>query len=72
MLRVLDGRLARHPHLVGDAYGIADVMAWPWIRAAAESIGVPIDDLPALSRWYRAVGERPAVRRGVRVPAAEG
>ena len=65
---VLDGRLARHPHLAGDAYGIADVMTWPWIRAAVEGIGVPIDDLPALSRWYAAVGERPAVRRGLRVP----
>ena len=68
VLGVLDGRLARHPHLAGEAYGIADVMTWPWIRAAVESIGVPIDDLPALSRWYRAVGERPAVRRGLAVP----
>ncbi len=68
VLGVLDGRLARHPHLAGDAYGIADVMTWPWIRAAVESIGVPIDDLPALSRWYAAVGERPAVRRGLAVP----
>lgn len=31
-------------------------------------IGVPIDDLPALSRWYATVGERPAVRRGLAVP----
>lgn len=68
VLGVLDGRLARHPHLAGDAYGIADVMTWPWIRAAVEGIGVPIDDLPALSRWYAAVGERPAVRRGLAVP----
>ena len=68
VLGVLDGRLARHPHLVGEAYGVADVMTWPWIRAAVESIGVSIDDLPALSRWYAAIGERPAVRRGLAVP----
>lgn len=68
VLGVLDGRLARHPHLAGEAYGIADVMTWPWIRAAVEGIGVPIDDLPALSRCYAAVGGRPAVRRGLAVP----
>ncbi len=68
VLRVLDGQLARHAHLAGEAYGIADVMTWPWIRAAVEGIGVPIDDLPALSRWYAAVGGRPAVRRGLAVP----
>jgi GST-like protein len=68
VLGVLDGRLVRHPHLVGEAYGIADVMTWPWIRAAVEGIGVPIDDFPALSRWYAAVGDRPAVRRGLAVP----
>lgn len=65
---VLDGQLARHAHLAGDAYGIADVMTWPWIHAAVDKLGFALDAHPDLDRWYRAVGERPAVRRGLAVP----
>lgn len=68
--RVLDGQLGRHAHLAGEAYGIADIMTWPWIDAALHQVGVGLDVHPNLARWHAAIADRPAVRRGLRVPAA--
>jgi len=66
---VLDGQLARHEHLAGAEYGIADVMTWPWINAAIDKLSFALDTHPHLARWFAAVGARPAVRRGLLVPA---
>ncbi|MBV9078488.1 MAG: glutathione S-transferase N-terminal domain-containing protein [Methylobacteriaceae bacterium] len=69
VFRVLDGQLGRHAHIVGEAYGIADVMTWPWIHAAVTRLGLALDANPHLARWYAAVAARPAVQRGLAVPA---
>jgi GST-like protein len=69
VLGVLDGQLARTEHLAGPEYGIADVMTWPWINAAVHKLGFTLDARPHLARWFEAIGQRPAVRRGLRVPA---
>lgn len=66
---VLDTRLADHEYLVDD-YSIADMASWPWVRSH-EWAGVSIDDLPHLSRWFKAIGERPAVERGLNIPPKE-
>ena len=66
--RVLDGQLARHAHIAGEAYGIADVMTWPWIHAGLSKLGLALDATPHLARWYMAVAARPAVLRGLAVP----
>ncbi|MGO1081152.1 glutathione S-transferase family protein [Inquilinus sp. CA228] len=68
VLRVLDGTLGRRSHLAGEAYGIADIMNWPWIHAGLVHIGLDLDASPNLRRWYDAVAARPAVQRGLRVP----
>lgn len=65
--RTLDGRLADREHLAGD-YSIADVAAYPWI-ARSHWTTVPLSTHPNLERWFRAVGSRPAVARGMDVPA---
>jgi glutathione S-transferase len=65
---VMDRRLAEVEFLAG-AYSIADMACYPWV-AQHDWSGVALDDLPHLSRWYAAVGERPAVQRGMRIPAA--
>ncbi|HKU99443.1 MAG TPA: glutathione S-transferase N-terminal domain-containing protein [Vineibacter sp.] len=67
VLGVLDRTLAERAWLVSD-YGIADVMTWPWIHAAATKIGLAIDAFPHLLRWYAAIAQRPAVQRGLEVP----
>ncbi|MEO5759814.1 MAG: glutathione S-transferase N-terminal domain-containing protein [Mesorhizobium sp.] len=68
VFRVLDGQLKNHEYIVGGTYGIADVMTWPWIHAAVTKLGLPLDDTPHLRRWYAAIGQRPAVIRGLTVP----
>lgn len=65
---VLDGVLAGRSHLAGEAYGIADIMTWPWIHAGLVHIGVDLDASPNIRRWYDAIAARPAVQRGLRVP----
>jgi glutathione S-transferase len=66
---VMNDRLEDHAYLAGD-YSIADMAAWPWVMQH-DWAGVPIDDLPHLSRWLAAIGERPAVKRGFDVPTPQ-
>ncbi len=68
ILRVLDGELALRPYLVGASYGIADIMVWPWINALPK-LGVTLADTPHLERWHETIAARPAVQRGLAVPA---
>jgi GST-like protein len=66
LYEVLDRRLSDAEFLAGD-YGIADMATWPWV-ASHDWAGVPLDGLESLQRWFDAIGERPAVRRGMDVP----
>jgi GST-like protein len=66
---VLEARLSQAPYIAGSRYGIADIMTWPWIRAGIEELGLHLDNRPRLADWHAAVAQRPAVQRGVRVPA---
>ena len=66
LLGVLDARLADRAHICG-AYGLADVMTWPWVDAAS-GLGIDLADYHALHQWHRAVGSRDAVKRGMAVP----
>jgi glutathione S-transferase/GST-like protein len=66
LFAVLDAQLAAHEYLAGD-YSIADIANWCWVRTAKWS-GIALDGLPHLQRWLAAIGERPAVQRGIAVP----
>ena len=65
---VADRRLAESAYLGGEAYSIADMAAWPWMRYP-ERQGVNRDDYPHFKRWFDGIAERPAVRKGVEVLA---
>ena len=67
---VLDRRLAARDYLA-DQYSIADIATWPWI-ARWPWHRIDWAAYPHLQRWYKAVAERPAVRRGWDVPRATG
>jgi GSH-dependent disulfide-bond oxidoreductase len=58
---VLERRLGNHGYIVGE-YSIADIACYPWI-VPHQGHGQQLDAFPKLSRWFRAVGERPATRR---------
>jgi len=65
---VIDRRLASSAWLGGDEYSIADIATWPWLRNWKNQ-GIELADYPHLNKWFRAIEERPAVQRGVKVLA---
>lgn len=71
LLHVLDTRLAKSPYLAGQDYSIADVATYPWIIAAranlASILGQTFAEAHAITDWLSRVGERPAVRKGMKV-----
>ena len=63
---VLDKRLAEMEYLAGD-YSIADIATWPWISRYPRQ-RMNLHEYPNLLRWYLAIADRPAVKRGYVVP----
>jgi GST-like protein len=66
--RLLEGRLTAKRSLAGDGYTIADIAAFPWIARRGWAT-MRLEDWPAIARWFAEVGARPAVQRGMKVPA---
>ncbi len=69
LFTVLDGHLKDNEYLAGK-YSIADIANWAWVRTHKWS-GVEVDDLPNLKRWLNAIRARPAVQKGILMPASE-
>jgi GST-like protein len=62
---VLDAQLARTgAFIAGREYSIADMAIFPWIRTH-KAQQVPIADFPHVQRWYDALFQRPATKRGL-------
>jgi len=66
--RLLDTRLGATRFLAGDDYSIADIAAFPWV-AKKHWAEMTLDDRPHLARWFADIAARPAVIRGMDVPA---
>lgn len=64
---VLDKQLAEQRFVAGD-YSIADIALFPW-AARHEWQDIDLADFPQVQRWYHDVAARPAVQRGMAVPA---
>ena len=73
LLGVLDRRLAGRAWMMGDAYTIADIAIFPWVRnligayAAGELVG--IDRFANVTRALETFVAREAVQRGLTSPA---
>ena len=65
LYRVLDGQLHGRDWIAGD-YSIADIAAWPWVRAWRAQ-GIDLADFANVADWHVRMKGRPAVRRGVAV-----
>ena len=65
---VLDKRLRGREFICGE-FSIADCASWPWLLSH-DRIGQNLAEFPDLKRWYDALKERPAVRRGIDVGKA--
>jgi GSH-dependent disulfide-bond oxidoreductase len=73
LLGVLEQRLTGRPWVMGDQYTIADIAIFPWVRnlvgfyGAGEVVGY--EDFPEVARAVAAFAARPAVVRGLAIPA---
>lgn len=65
---VMNKRLAEVAYLAGDHYTIADIATFPWV-ARHDYHEVALAEFPNVERWFNAIGARPAVIRGMAVPA---
>ena len=64
---VLDRRLGEVEYMAG-AYSIADMATYPWTARHGWQ-GVELTEFPNVKRWFDSVAGRPAVQRGMAVPA---
>ncbi|TDN68636.1 glutathione S-transferase N-terminal domain-containing protein [Paraburkholderia sp. BL10I2N1] len=75
LLNVLNQRLAERTWIMGDAYTIADMATFPWVRnltgfyEAGEL--VQITEFPHVTRALEMFLARPAVARGIDIPRRE-
>jgi len=72
VLRVLEHRLAQREWMMGNAYTIADIAIFPWVRNLVGYYGagdlVEIAMFPHVTRALDAFVARPAVVRGLDIP----
>jgi GST-like protein len=67
---VLDRRLAESEYVAGGDYTIADMAIWPWYGGLAKGVlydaaeFLQVQEYNNVQRWAKAIGDRPAVKRG--------
>jgi len=66
LTNVLDKRLGEARFVAGNAYTIADMSIFPWMRNA-ESRGIDMNLYPNAKRWFDEINARPAVQRALKV-----
>jgi GST-like protein len=77
-LDVLDRRLAETEYVAGGEYTIADMAIWPWYGGLAKGLQyeagefLQVQEYKNVQRWTKAIGERPAVKRGRMVNRVNG
>ena len=72
LVDVMEKQLQNHSWVAGDAFSIADIALYPWLRGWKWS-KVDITRAPAVMDWVNRVRARPGVERGIAygVPAGE-
>jgi GST-like protein len=73
LLGVLDGRVDGRTWIMGDEFTIADLTMFGWVRALIGTLGarelIGYDELKNAPAWLDRVLARPAIARGVEIPA---
>lgn len=65
---VLDRHLAQRPYFAGADYSMADIAHFGWTHIA-QLIGFDFGPYPHLRAWHQRIADRPAVRKGITLPA---
>ena len=72
LLGVLDRHLDGKDYVVGDAYSIADIASWPWVRAFVEFYEggdlVGYDNFKNVQGWLERCAQRPASIAALNIP----
>lgn len=72
LMNVLNTQLADNEFVAGD-YSIADMLIYPWLAVGYDLIKTAkpevIGEGAHVGRWLKTVGDRPAVQKGMLVPA---
>jgi len=63
---VIEQRLASNTYLAGNEYSVADIATHPWLRNVPALLGADIAaKFPNVTRWVKAIDERPAVKQAL-------
>ena len=65
---VMNARLEGRSFFANEQYSIADIAVLPWV-ASFEWQLVDLNDYPNVKRWYDSLMARPAVQKGMEIPA---
>lgn len=63
-LGVLEARLEGRDWILGEAYSIADMIAFPWVFIA-RPLGASLEEFPRVAEWRARIKARPAVQRAI-------
>ena len=66
LYKVLEQTLEQRDYLAGE-YSIADIATYPWV-GRHDGHSVKLEEFPNVKRWFDAISQRPAVKRGMAVP----
>ena len=66
LYKVLEQTLGQRDYLAGE-YSIADIATYPWV-GRHDGHNVKLEEFPKVKRWFDAISQRPAVKRGMAVP----
>jgi len=65
---VLDTRLKSQPYLAAGQYSIADIATYPWV-SRHDWQEIKLETFPNVKRWFDEMSKRPAVVKGMAIPA---
>lgn len=68
LYEVIEGRLANREYIC-DEYSIVDIAHFGWIHTVKHFFGINAEQFPKLTAWYDRIAARPAVAKGVTIPA---
>lgn len=71
LIKVLEGQLKDRDYICGNAYTIADIMSFPWLKSV-EGLDIDMKDYTNVSNWIERINQRDAVHRAYDIGEAVG
>ncbi len=68
--KIMEAQLSSTPYLTGEEYTLADVLAFPVAATSAAMLEGGLDPYPNIRKWRDIIAARPAVQRGMKIPAS--